>query len=157
MDIIWAPWRMQYILGEKPMSCFLCEAATAGVCEDSLVLELTEHSMVIMNRYPYINGHLMVAPITHVSGLHELEPAAFDDLHRTLSKCVQRVGKAVNPQGINLGMNLGKAAGAGLDDHIHYHVIPRFIGDNNVFNVLGDIRVIPDDLLSSYRRYLPVF
>lgn len=157
MDIIWAPWRMQFILGEKPMGCFLCEAVAAGVGEESLVLELTEHSMVIMNRYPYISGHLMVVPKSHVSGLHELEPAAFDDLHRTLSRCVERVREVLNPQGVNLGMNLGKAAGAGVEDHIHYHVIPRFIGDNNAFNVLGNIRVIPEDLLSTYRRYLPAF
>ncbi len=157
MDIIWAPWRMQFILGEKPMGCFLCEAVTAGVGEEALVLELTEHSMVIMNRYPYISGHLMVVPKAHVSGLHELEPEAFDDLHRTLSRCVERVRAVLNPQGVNLGMNLGKAAGAGVEDHIHYHVIPRFVGDNNAFNVLGDIRVIPEDLLSTYRRYLPAF
>ena len=139
------------------MSCFLCDAVTAGVGEDSLVLELTEHSMVIMNRYPYINGHLMVVPKTHVSGLHELATAEFEDLHRTLSKCVDRVGQTVNPHGMNLGMNLGKAAGAGVDDHIHYHVIPRFLGDNNAFNVLGEVRVIPEDLLSAYRRYRPAF
>jgi ATP adenylyltransferase len=139
------------------MGCFLCDAAARGVGEDTLVLHLTGHSMVILNRYPYISGHLMVTPIAHVKDLSELSDEQERDLHRTLVWATARVRDVLKPHGVNLGMNLGKAAGAGVEDHIHYHIVPRFAGDNNAMNVLGDVRVIPESLEATFRRYLPAF
>lgn len=157
MDIVWAPWRMPFILGEKPMGCFLCESAVKGVGEETLVLELTPTSMVIMNRYPYISGHLMVVPIRHVDNLDALTHEEMLDLHETLRRCISRIKRWAHPDGINVGMNLGAAAGAGVKDHIHYHVVPRFTGDNNAMNVFGEVRIIPEDLIVTFRRLLPVF
>lgn len=139
------------------MGCFLCQAAKTGVSAETFILRMTRYSLVILNRYPYIAGHLMVTPIAHVGSLDELSEEQFADLHACLRDCVSTVKSAVSPAGINVGMNLGEAAGAGLEDHLHYHVIPRFVGDSNAFNVFGDIRVIPEDLQATYKRYLPHF
>lgn len=154
---IWAPWRMEYILGEKQMDCFICEALANGVGKETLLLHVSSHSLVMMNRYPYISGHLMVVPQTHVSSLASLSREQMDDLHELLRTTVGLVKEVLNPDGINIGMNLGEAAGAGLRDHIHWHVVPRFSGDNNVFNVLAGERVIPECLEDTFQRYLPAF
>lgn len=157
MDVVWAPWRMKFILGEKPMHCFICKAVEEDVSKENLVLHLTSHSMVMLNRYPYISGHLMVVPHVHVSSLDELSTEQMIDLHETLRKTVAVVRSTLNPQGVNVGMNLGKAAGAGVEDHIHWHVIPRFLGDNNAFNVLANSRVIPESLEDTWERYVEAF
>jgi len=157
VETIWAPWRMSFILGAKPVGCFLCDAPTVGIGEESLVLQLTEHSMVIMNRYPYVAGHLMVAPRRHVDRLDALSPMEHQDLHETLTSCIARVRDVAHPDGINVGMNLGTAAGAGVKDHIHYHVVPRFVGDSNAFNVFAEVRVVPEDLVVTWRRLRPAF
>ena len=157
MEVVWAPWRMQYILGEKPMGCFLCKAVENGVSKTDFVLQMTDHSMVLLNRYPYISGHLMVVPHRHISNLEELTVPEMTDLHETLRHTVSVVRKALTPDGINVGMNLGKAAGAGLEDHIHWHVIPRFHGDTNSFTVLTESRVIPESLEDTYQRFIGSF
>jgi ATP adenylyltransferase len=157
MDVVWAPWRMEFILGDKNVACFVCEALKTGVSQETLVLHVTRHSVVMLNRYPYISGHLMVIPQRHVCSLSDLTVEEMGDLHETLRVTTDVVGETLHPAGINLGMNLGKAAGAGLEDHIHWHVIPRFLGDNNAFNVLADARVIPEALVDTYQRYLPAF
>ena len=157
MERVWAPWRIDYILGEKSMGCFLCESARTGVSEETLILHMTRHSMIIMNRYPYINGHLMVTPIRHVSSLSDLPQEERNDLHDTLTNCIEVMRDVANPDGLNVGMNLGEAAGAGLRDHIHYHVVPRYVGDSNAVTVFGEIRVIPEDLIATYRRIQPAF
>ncbi len=157
MDVVWAPWRMEFILGDKDVACFVCKALNTGVSQETLVLHVTRHSVVMLNRYPYISGHIMVIPHRHVCSLSDLSVAEMADLHETLRVTTDVVGRTLNPAGINLGMNLGKAAGAGLEDHIHWHVIPRFLGDNNAFNVLADARVIPEALVDTYQRYLPAF
>jgi len=148
---------MKFILGEKPMHCFICKAVEEDVSKENLVLHLTSHSMVMLNRYPYISGHLMVVPHVHVSSLDELSTEQMIDLHETLRKTVAVVRSTLNPQGVNVGMNLGKAAGAGVEDHIHWHVIPRFLGDNNAFNVLANSRVIPESLEDTWERYVEAF
>jgi len=157
MDILWAPWRMPFILGEKPVGCFLCETSVQGVCEETLVLRLTPHSMVIMNRYPYVAGHLLVTPRRHVGNLMDLTDVEMKDLHETLRQTVAIMAVAARPNGFNLGMNLGKAAGAGVEDHLHYHIVPRYFGDNNAMNILGEVRVIPEDLIATWKRLLPSF
>ena len=139
------------------MHCFICKAVEEDVSKENLVLHLTSHSMVMLNRYPYISGHLMVVPHVHVSSLDELSTEQMIDLHETLRKTVAVVRSTLNPQGVNVGMNLGKAAGAGVEDHIHWHVIPRFLGDNNAFNVLANSRVIPESLEDTWERYVEAF
>jgi len=157
MDIIWAPWRMKYILGEKKMGCFVCEALPKGVCVETLILRITPHSLVLLNRYPYISGHLMVIPKAHVSSLDDLSAEQMADLHETLRFSIRKIQAVLSPHGLNVGMNLGRAAGAGLEEHIHYHIVPRFMGDNNAMNVLGDVRVIPESLEDTWNRFLPAF
>ncbi len=157
MDIIWAPWRMKYILGEKKMGCFVCDALPQGVCVETLILRITPHSLVLLNRYPYISGHLMVIPKAHVGSLDHLSPEQMADLHETLRYSIRKTLEVLRPHGINVGMNLGRAAGAGLEEHIHYHIVPRFMGDNNAMNVLGDVRVIPESLEDTWNRFLPAF
>ncbi len=139
------------------MGCFLCEAWKQGVSEETLVLHTTPHSMVIMNRYPYVAGHLLVCPKAHTSRPDALTDHQFQDLHRTLVSCVATVRDRMGAQGVNVGMNLGDVAGAGLKEHIHYHVIPRFTGDSNAFSILAEVRVIPEDLQATYHRLKPLF
>jgi len=148
---------MEFILGAKAMKCFVCEALKRGVSSETLVLHVTTHSLVMLNRYPYISGHLMVIPHRHVSSLADLSAAEMVDLNETLRLTTGLVESVLSPAGINLGMNLGKAAGAGLEDHIHWHVVPRFLGDSNAFTVLADARVIPEALVETYERYAPAF
>jgi ATP adenylyltransferase len=139
------------------MGCFLCDAIAKGPGEETFVLEVTPHAVVLLNRFPYIAGHVMVAPRAHVPDLEALSAEQMVDLHETLRRCIARVRRACSPQGINVGMNLGRAAGAGLEEHLHYHVVPRFIGDTNATNIFGEIRIIPEDLAATWRRYLPHF
>lgn len=139
------------------MGCFICDAVAKGIGEESLVLQVTQHSAVMLNRFPYVSGHLMVMPKSHVSSLHDLSAAEMVDLHETLRRAVLVVEETLHAEGINVGMNLGKAAGAGLEEHIHYHVVPRFIGDSNAINVLADVRVIPESLEETWRRYAARF
>ncbi len=155
--ILWAPWRMSYILGKKDPGCFLCEAQAKGPGEETLVLTMTEHSLVILNRYPYANGHLMVTPRRHVARLHLLTRAERNDLHELLVQAVQIVEREFHTDGINTGMNLGKAAGAGLEEHLHYHLVPRWFGDTNAMTAVGGLRVLPEDLGAVYRRLAPAF
>lgn len=157
MDIVWAPWRMPFILGAKPVGCFLCDSSNKGVGEETLVLRMTSHTLVIMNRYPYISGHLLISPRRHVGNLMELTPEEMTDLHETLRQTVSALERAGKPNGFNIGMNLGKAAGVGVDDHLHYHVVPRYWGDNNAMNIFAEVRVIPEDLIVTWKRLLPYF
>jgi len=148
---------MQFILGEKMAGCFLCAALAEAPSEGNLVLAHTEHALVIMNRYPYITGHLMVTPRRHVSKLADLSEVEMAGLQRAVSGTVSVLERAATPHGFNIGMNLGKAAGAGVEDHIHYHVVPRYYGDNNSMNIFAEVRVIPEDLIITWRRLRPFF
>lgn len=157
MNTLWAPWRIGFILGEKPMTCFLCEEPRRGISPESLVLAVTPHSFVIMNRYPYSNGHLLVAPKRHVSRPADLTAAERGDLHELLVASVDLLGDAFSTDGLNVGMNLGAAAGAGVADHIHWHIVPRWIGDTNAMSVVGQTRVIPEALDATFEKLQPCF
>ena len=159
MQRIWAPWREEYVAGAKADSgaCILCRGL-AGAGEDgSLVVHVAPLSFVMMNRFPYNAGHVMVAPRRHVGTLaaatHE-ELAEMMSLARRLEGVMATVYK---PDGINLGMNLGKSAGAGVADHIHLHAVPRWTGDTNFMTVVGDTRVIPEDPVKACARLRPMF
>jgi ATP adenylyltransferase len=155
---LWAPWRMTYIdQGVKESGCIFCEKYRQDDLRTALVLRETDHSVVMMNKYPYSNGHLLIAPKRHQNDPARLPTEEFTDLHQTLRHALEIVRQAFQPGGVNLGMNLGKCAGAGIEDHLHWHVVPRWEGDNNFMPVIAETRVMPQHLLESYDRLRPFF
>jgi ATP adenylyltransferase len=161
MDSIWAPWRMDFIEGKtkRETGCVFCNRAAMAreQWREYGILDVGGDSMVLMNRYPYTNGHLLIIPIRHVSDLSELTSAEYAHLTCVLRSSVERIRAAMNPQGFNIGMNLGAAAGAGIADHAHFHVVPRWNGDHNFMPVIGNVRVMPEYLAATYDKLLPHF
>ena len=157
MDLLWAPWRMAYIGGTSPpRGCIFCTALDDDPRE-RLVLGATRHALVLLNRYPYTSGHLMVAPRRHTADLPGLDAEAHADLADTLRRTVATLERALAPQGMNLGMNLGAVAGAGIADHLHWHIVPRWSGDTNFMTTVAEARVMPQHLLETYDRLRPDF
>ena len=154
MKTMWAPWRMEYILGDKDEGCIFCKALSE---QDDLTLYKGNKTMVVMNKYPYINGHLLVAPTQHLSTLHQLNRDAMGILLETVEKSLGILKKVMNPDGFNVGLNLGKVAGAGVEEHLHFHIVPRWFGDTNALTVFADVRVIPEHLLATYKNLKPYF
>jgi ATP adenylyltransferase len=146
LDILWAPWRGEYVTsGAKQAGCVLCRALEGADGVDSLVVHVATHNFVVMNLYPYSGGHVMIAPRRHVGNLQAAEAEELSEM-MGLARRLEEVMKDVyHPDGLNLGMNLGRSAGAGVADHIHLHVVPRWSGDTNFMTVTGDVRVIPED------------
>jgi len=149
MKTVWAPWRIEYILSDKDESCIFCEALSN---KDELTLFKGEITMAMMNKYPYINGHILVAPVRHLSSLDELDRKEMQSLLITVEKSVGIIKKAMGPDGFNVGLNLGKVAGAGVEEHLHFHIVPRWFGDTNAFTVFADVRVIPEHLQTTYNN-----
>jgi ATP adenylyltransferase len=154
MDTIFAPWRMEYIKGEKPEGCVLCKCSIR--C-DSYVIEEGKSCFVMMNKYPYVSGHLMILPLRHIAKIEDLTGEERTEIFSLLDITVKVLKEAMNPDGFNIGMNLGKAAGAGIEEHIHVHVIPRWEGDTNFMSVVNDVRVIPEDIQVTANRLAPLF
>jgi ATP adenylyltransferase len=162
MDTIHAPWRMDYLrsldkLPQTPDACFICLACKCSTDEQRksrLVLWDTEHSIVLMNRFPYTNGHLLVAPKRHVDDIEQLSGDELTDLELQTVRCVKLLKHVCSPQGFNIGMNLGRSAGAGLPGHIHKHIVPRWHGDVNFMTVVGEVRVAPQALSQLYEELL---
>ena len=148
---LWAPWRMEYILGPKGGACVFCEAS------DDLMLARRPRAFVCLNKYPFAAGHLLVVPTRHVSSLADLDDGEADDFFRLVRASVARLGAAVSPEGVNVGLNLGKAAGAGIAEHLHAHIVPRWNGDTNFLPVLTDTRVLPEYLETTKQRLAPHF
>lgn len=149
MDRLWAPWRMDYILNEKADRCIFC-LEDASLDRERLVIHRTEHSFVMLNRFPYTNGHLLVAPRRHTAVLDALGDEEMLDFFKTVRLAQNVLQSVAKPQGFNIGMNLGKAAGAGVDEHLHMHIVPRWNGDTNFMTVVADLRVIPEGLAATY-------
>ena len=149
---LWAPWRLEYIkqADEQP-GCVFC-AAAAGDDEERLVVHRGEHAFVLLNKFPYSSGHLMVAPYRHVGELAGLTDEEALEVHRLAVQGVAALGEVYGPEGHNLGWNLGRVAGAGVVDHIHLHVVPRWAGDTNFMPVLADVKVLPDHHHENPRR-----
>lgn len=146
---LWAPWRMEYILGKKQKdSCVFCveEAAARDEIHARLVLHQEPRALVMLNRFPFAAGHLLVVPRAHVSDLQDLEDADHDALFRLVRASVERLKRAVQCGGVNVGINLGPVAGAGIAEHLHVHIVPRWAGDTNFMPVLADTRVVPQSL-----------
>lgn len=147
---LWAPWRIEFIRSGKDKNCFLCGKKDCFKSpEEELVVFRGEYNFVIMNRYPYNSGHLMVAPYRHVADISKLETEERHELIdlTVISKDV--MSRTMKPDGFNAGLNLGAAAGAGIEDHIHFHIVPRWLGDTNFMTVLGDIRIVPEALVKT--------
>ena len=157
MKQVWAPWRIEYILGPKEDGCFLCRMF-AGVDDRSTrLLHRGKTCAVVMNRYPYTGGHLMVAPYRHVDGLDGMTPVERSEMMELSNFSVEVLKKVMKPQAFNIGINLGAAAGAGLKDHVHLHVVPRWIGDTNFMPALGQTTVVPQALDELYDALKPHF
>jgi len=157
MDRLWAPWRIEYILGPKPDDCLFCIPDSDQEDGKRLILHRDQHVFAIMNGFPYNNGHLMVAPYRHVSCLTGLKPEEGANLMELLKVCTQVLSKALSPEGINIGLNLGQAAGAGIEAHLHWHLVPRWNGDHSFMAVCSETMVIPEHLHSTYARLKPYF
>jgi len=151
MKTLWAPWRMEYIRGErKGEGCIFCFPDGVEEDRERLLLAGSRHSIMMMNRYPYSNGHLMVAPRRHLVRIDALSEEERLDLMEMLCRAQRLLEGAFRPDGMNIGINLGKVAGAGVEDHMHIHLVPRWGGDTNFMTVLGDVRVIPDHIVATY-------
>ncbi len=152
---LWAPWRMEYIEAPKPDGCIFCLfPAEQGEEADrrNLVVHRSAHSFTMLNRFPYNSGHIMVVPRTHVAQLEDLSSEVFGDLHDELRRAIAVVRKVYQPEGVNVGMNLGRVAGAGIEEHLHYHVVPRWGGDTNFMPVLAGTKVIVEHLDTTWER-----
>jgi len=154
MKTMWAPWRMEYILANKSDTCIFCEAISD---QDGLTLYKGDSTLVVMNKFPYINGHLLVAPVRHVAALGQLERMEKGDLLETVEQSIEILKSAMGPDGFNVGLNLGKVAGAGVEEHLHFHIVPRWFGDTNALTVFADVRVIPEHLKATYNNLKPYF
>jgi ATP adenylyltransferase len=157
MDNLWAPWRMDYILGNRPEGCIFCTEGNGEKDAERLILYRGERSMVMMNRFPYTNGHLLVAPWQHTPTLEGLDDEGLLDLVKVLRCSLEVLRKTMSPDGFNVGLNLGTVAGAGVEAHVHFHIVPRWHGDINFMTVFAEIRVIPEHLQQTYQRLLPYF
>jgi len=154
MDQLWAPWRMAYVSTNKPDpagSCFVCSARDRENDRENLLVRRTGHSLVFLNRFPYNNGHLLIAPRAHKARLEEFSTEEMVDVHETLRQSISQLETLMKPNGFNVGLNLGAAAGAGLPGHLHWHIVPRWNGDTNFMPVISDVRVIVQSLDSLYQ------
>ncbi|MDF1591359.1 MAG: HIT domain-containing protein [Desulfobacterales bacterium] len=154
METMWAPWRMEYIQGRKDEGCIFCKAISE---QDELTLYKGSTTLVVMNKYPYINGHMLVAPNRHLSSLEQLSRSEKGDLLQTVDQSIAVLKTVMHPDGFNVGLNLGKVAGAGVEAHLHFHIVPRWFGDTNAFTVFAEVRVIPEHLMSTYNNLKPYF
>lgn len=157
MKQFWAPWRMEYILGDKPDGCFLCDIIADDKDRANLLLKRGVTCAVVMNRYPYNGGHLMVLPFRHIAELGDLTSEERLELMDLVDESINVLKKVIYPGGFNVGANLGKVAGAGLEEHLHMHIVPRWEGDANFMPVLSDIRVVPLALLDLWDKLKPEF
>ncbi len=157
MERLWAPWRLQYVTQEKPSGCIFCEKPKAGDDQANLIVHRGQWAFVMLNTFPYNNGHLMVAPYAHLADLEVLPAETLHDMMDLAQLAIRALKAKFRPDGLNLGLNLGAAAGAGIKDHLHLHLVPRWVGDTNFMPVIGDVRVIPQSLEESYRLLREAF
>jgi ATP adenylyltransferase len=160
MDYLWSPWRYRYVSqGGKSDTCIFCEKAKAEPSQDlnNLVLFRGRANFIILNLYPYTTGHVMIAPYAHVGNLRDAEAQTLAEMMALSQRLQNALESTYHPEGYNLGMNLGRCAGAGIEGHIHLHVLPRWNGDANFMTVVGETRVEPEDLHTTYDKLIPFF
>ena len=153
---LWAPWRLEYITGEKSDECIFC-ARPALEDDAALIVRRGERCFVMLNAFPYTSGHVMIAPYEHTADLAGLDEATSRELMSLTQASIRAIGGAYRPEGFNVGANLGTVAGAGVADHVHMHVVPRWEGDTNFMPVLGEVRVLPESLDNTHRRLTEAF
>ena len=155
MDYLWTPWRYQYIknaAGGEPPECFFCDAITKKEDSETLIVHRSAKAFVILNRFPYTSGHVMIVPYAHVAELHLCDAATLGEMMQHAQHVEAAFRRDYKPDGMNLGMNLGRAAGAGVTGHLHLHMLPRWVGDSNFMTVAGETRVHPEELRTTYER-----
>ncbi len=153
MDHIWTPWRMKYIQKNKDVEgCIFCLAAASHRDFDNLVFFRGEHAFMILNRYPYTSGHVMCVPYAHQAHLQDLTPETRSEIMELTTKAIQVLQSVYHPEGFNVGLNLGEMAGAGIEQHLHMHIVPRWGGDTNFMSAIGETRVLPETLDQTYQR-----
>jgi ATP adenylyltransferase len=159
MDVLWSPWRYDYIKsgssGErrKPSSCVFCTLlARDDEDESKFIIHRASHNFIVLNLYPYVSGHLLIVPYAHLAELSTAPKETTDEMMDLTKRCQKVLGEVYQPHGFNLGMNLGRAAGAGVADHFHMHIMPRWSGDANFMSTVGETRVIPEDLATTYEK-----
>ncbi len=152
MKQLWTPWRLEYILSAKQEGCIFCDFLEQDVARDrdNLILWRGERAFLVLNKYPYNNGHLMAVPYRHVDSLESLQPEEQADLMAMTALAIRALRRAMQPDGFNVGYNIGKVAGAGVKDHVHCHIVPRWNGDTNYMPVLAEVRVIPQALSDTF-------
>ncbi len=156
-QIVWAPWRMDYILtADELPSCIFC-FDSEEIDEERLVLFIDSEISVIMNKYPYNGGHLLISPREHTSRLEDLSDGVCVRLTRMVDHAMKIMNKTMAPHGFNIGINVGRVAGAGVEDHLHYHLVPRWNGDTNFMPVVADTKVMPEHIRETYAKLLPYF
>jgi ATP adenylyltransferase len=158
MDYLWTPWRYHYIKSaDAATACIFCDKPKEGDDEKNLIVHRAEHSFIILNAYPYTSGHAMIVPYQHTDELQKLEKPAATELMALAQQMEAMMRKLYRPEGINLGMNIGKAAGAGIAGHLHMHILPRWTADANFVSVIGETRVLPEDLATTWKRMKEAF
>jgi len=156
MKYLWAPWRMDYILEGKEKSCIFCKKPKERKDKENLILYQNQYAFVMMNKFPYNNGHLMVIPKRHCIDLGQLDDKEFRELSYLLKASTQILKKSLHPHGFNIGLNIGKVGGAG-EEHIHFHIVPRWPGDTNFMPVLSETKIIPEYLEETYQKLHSAF
>lgn len=156
-EVLFAPWRYEYLVSEKSKTCIFCDAAASRSDEDSLVVNRGRAVFVLLNRYPYTSGHVMVAPYSHDAWMSRSSGETLHELIRTIARAERLLVETYRADGLNVGVNFGSAAGAGVTGHYHVHVVPRWKGDTNFMTVTGDVRILPEDLLETRRRLESLF
>ncbi len=151
-DILWAPWRIKYILGKKSKGCIFCKAVKSKNDKKNMVLERKKHCFVMLNKYPYNNGHLMIIPYKHTGKIEDIDTDTLTEMMETVQEYVKKMKKIMKAEGFNIGINIGRIAGAGIDEHVHLHIVPRWSGDNNFMPVIGKIKVISESFDSVYEK-----
>ncbi|WP_447978160.1 HIT family protein [Candidatus Nitrospira bockiana] len=158
MKVLWAPWRMAYIQSSrKPVACIFCTKVRERRDSANLILYRSRHAFVVMNLFPYNTGHLLITPYAHVADLDALIPEAALDLFALTNLSVKALRLALHPEGFNIGINLGRVSGAGIDSHLHLHIVPRWNGDTNFMPLFSEVRVMPEHLGATYRKLRQVF
>ena len=151
MDKLWAPWRAEYIFKKKEEGCLFCNKFAEKRDEENYIIFRGKYTFVMMNIYPYNNGHLMIAPIRHVGDIKSLTKEEILEMGEMVQKSINAIEKGMKPEGFNIGMNIGKIAGAGVVDHLHIHIVPRWAGDTNFMPIIADTKIIPVALSEAYR------
>ena len=154
MDHLWSPWRYQYVAGpnRKPVRCVFCDIAASDQDEANHVVHRAEYNFLVLNRYPYSSGHLLIVPFEHVASLIEAKAEATAEMMRLARLTEEGLRAAYTPDGLNIGINIGASAGAGIANHLHMHALPRWSGDGNFMTTVGETRVLPEDLDTTYRK-----